>query len=303
MEWIKLGQIFKANGQRDWMISHTACPSPYLVNHDLLRVYFGTRDSESSPRIGFVELSINDGFSVARISDKPCLGPGEWGFFDDNGVYPGAILSFGSRIRLYYMGRSNGTPPLYYMAIGLAESKDDGLTFSRLSPAPVLSRSAEDPWMVSTPFVKEETSGKWKMWYTSGIGWVSKSPPKSKYQVKCAESHDGIEWSSNKVVSIPVEGNETNLASPWFWREGQNWHGLYCVASEDDGYRLCEAKSNDGIIWQKLGTPNGLERSSSGWDANCMAYPSSFMHQGTRYCLYSGNENGKGGIGIARLEK
>ena len=141
------------------------------------------------------------------------------------------------------------------------------------------------------------------MWYTSGIGWVSKSPPKSKYQVKRAESSDGIAWTGSGVVSIPIEGKEMNLASPWFWREGQNWHGLYCVAGQTNGYALCEAKSRDGISWQKLGTPRGLERSPSGWDSNCMAYPSSFTHKGTRYCLYSGNANGKGGIGVARLEK
>jgi len=303
MEWIKLGKIFEANGQRDWMLSHTACPSPYLVNDDLLRVYFGTRDSENSPSIGFVDLSINDDFSVRMIPEKPCLSRGEWGFFDDNGVYPGPILLNGDKMRLYYMGRSNGTPPLFYMAIGLAESEDDGLTFSRLSPAPVLSRSTEDPWMVSTPFVFQESEKDWKMWYTSGIGWVSKSPPKSKYQIKCAESSDGVAWTGSGMVSIPIEGKETNLASPWFWREGQNWHGLYCVAGQTDGYSLCETKSKDGIFWQKLGTPKGLERSPSGWDSNCMAYPSSFTHKGTRYCLYSGNENGKGGIGVARLEK
>ena len=126
---------------------------------------------------------------------------------------------------------------LYIMAIGLAESEDDGLTFSRLSPAPVLSRSAEDPWMVSTLFVfkKARKIGKCG---TSGIGWVSKSPPKSKYQVKRAESSDGVAWTGSGVVSIPIEGKETNLASPWFWREGQNWHGLYCSGTDQSALSL-----------------------------------------------------------------
>lgn len=300
MGWVKLGKIFEAKGQNDWMHSHTACPSPYLVNKDTLRVYFGTRDSDNSPSVGFAEFSINDGFSLRMIAEKPCLSRGELGFFDDNGVYPGTILPYKDKLRLYYMGRSNGTPPLFYMAIGLAESEDNGLTFTRLSPAPVLSRSAEDPWMVSTPFVFNDSDSNWKMWYTSGIGWVSKSPPQSKYEIKYAESSDGISWIVTGEISIPIHGNEMNLASPWFWREGQNWHGLYCVAGTNNGYRICETKSTDGLSWQKLGTPKGLEPSQSGWDSNCLAYPSSFTHEDIRYCLYSGNDNGLGGIGVAR---
>lgn len=43
--------------------------------------------------------------------------------FDDNGLYPGNLLKINKK--LYYMGRSNGQAPLYYMAIGLAESDDN----------------------------------------------------------------------------------------------------------------------------------------------------------------------------------
>ena len=38
-----------------------------------------------------------------------------------------------------------------------------------------------------------------------------------------------------------------NLASPWFWREGKNWHGLlYCVAGQTDEGTLY-AKRNQGM--------------------------------------------------------
>jgi len=301
--WLKIGKIFEASGQREWMCSHTACPSPYLINDDLLRVYFGTRDSANRPSIGFIEMSTCGSFEVEKISEVPCLGPGEWGCFDDNGVYPGPILPHAGKLYLYYMGRSNGDFPLYYMAIGLAESEDGGVSFNRFSRAPILDKNDHDPWLVSTPFVLRQADGLWKMWYTSGIGWVSKSPPKSKYQVKYAESPDGVLWETNEKVSIPIEGEEYNLASPWVWREEQVWRALYCVAEENDGYRLCGAISTDGISWEKEGTPLGLERSSNGWDSKCMAYPSVFTLKGVRYCLYSGNENGRGGLGLARWEK
>ena len=161
MGWIKLGRIFEANGQRDWMLSHTACPSPYLLNDDLLRVYFGTSDSGNSPSVGFVDLSINDGFSVRMIAEKPCLRRGSGGSSMITASIQGLYFPMATKCVFTTWGDPTESS-IYYMAIGLAESEDDGLTFSRLSPAPVLSRSAEDPWMVSTPFVfkKARTIGK-----------------------------------------------------------------------------------------------------------------------------------------------
>ena len=139
MEWVKLGKFSRQTGNATGCFP-TACPSPYLVNDDLLGFIFGTRDSENKPSVGFVELSINDDFSLRMIPEKPCLKAGEWGFFDDNGVYPGPILFHGDKMRLYYMGRSNGTPASLLYGNRQLKAKTNGLTFIRLSPAPVLSK-------------------------------------------------------------------------------------------------------------------------------------------------------------------
>ncbi|MGA6826583.1 hypothetical protein ACO9S2_03095 [Nitrospira sp. NS4] len=281
------------------MASHTACPIPLVLGGGLVRVYFGTRDTDQRPRIGYVVLDMAEPTKILELSADPVLEPGPWGHFDDNGVYPGCLVNESGRLLMYYIGRSNGRGPLYSMAIGLAESVDAGLTFKKTIPCPLVDRGPFDPWMVSTPWVLHEPGAGWRMWYLSGIGWESLENDLSLYHIKYAESRNGREWTRDGRVALDIEGDETNIASPCVWRESAGYRALYCVASRHGGYRLGEARSDDGIRWRKLGVPDGLARSGEGWDSACMAYPATFMHEGRRYLLYSGNENGRGGVGIA----
>ena len=156
MRWRKLGKLFGAQGQRPWMQSHTAVPVPWRLEGDVYRIFFGTRDAASRPHVGFVDVDLGQPSRVLSLSERFVLGPGPPGYFDDNGVYPGCIVEHDGQPRMYFLGRSNGQPPLYYMAVGLATSCDGGLTFQRARKAPVLARSEHDPWMVSTPFVLRE---------------------------------------------------------------------------------------------------------------------------------------------------
>ncbi len=166
--WRKLGRLFHAEGQRPWMQTHTAVPTPLVLDDDRLRIYFGTRDARSG-RTSAGSMSSRASRRASWRSDAASTDSRPPGHFDDNGVYPGPVVRRDGRLWMYYVGRSNGTPPLYYMAIGLAVSDDGGATFERAREAPLLARSEVDPWMVSTPFVLVE--GRWRMWYVSGLGW------------------------------------------------------------------------------------------------------------------------------------
>jgi hypothetical protein len=281
------------------MQSHTACPIPLALDGDRFRIYFGTRDAGNRPRVGHLTVSMKDPTRVLDLAERPVLEPGAWGSFDDNGVYPGCLMNDGRRLLMYYPGRSNGERPLYTMAIGLAESLDGGETFRRVLPCPLVGRGPFDPWMVSTPWVLREPDGRWRMWYLSGIGWESIERDLSLYHVKYAESDDGLEWRRSGRVAFELEGDETNLASPCVWRENAGYRALYCVARRHRGYRLGEGRSQDGITWSRVGEPEGLTWSEQGWDSTCMAYPASFVHQDRRYVLYSGNDNGREGFGLA----
>lgn len=297
MRWRKLGRIFQADGQYPWMRSHTACPVPLALGEGRFRVYFGTRCERNRPRIGFVEIDAARPLEVLELSATPALEAGPRGHFDDNGVYPGVVLREGGGIRMYYPGRSNGEPPLYYMAIGLAESADGGRSFRRVRPSPVLGRGPHDPWMTTTPWILREGE-RWRMWYVSGIAWTGER--ESTYHIKYAESQDGVQWRRDGRVAIDLAQGETNLASPCVLRREDGYHMWYCRVQRGEGYRLGYAHSADGLRWERRDGETGIEPGSAGeWDHDCMAYPAVFAHAGRLHLLYSGNGNGRGGIGIA----
>ncbi|MFC1505000.1 hypothetical protein ACFL5W_00640 [Thermodesulfobacteriota bacterium] len=301
MQWKKLGRIFSAEGQREWMHSHIQMPVCLHLDNGIHRVYFGTRNSNNHPHVGFIEFDINQPHKILCISDDYVLGPGPLGYFDDNGLYPGSIIKNKGKLWLYYMGRSNGANGLYYMAIGLAVSSDGGNTFQRYSDVPIMTRSKFDPWMVSTPHVTKETS-LWRMYYLSGIGWEKiKNNLVSFYNIKYAESNDGVIWEQNGTVAIDFEGDETNIAAPCILKNSTKYEMWYCYAKHR-GYRLGYAISDDGISWIRKDGEIGISLSDTGWDSESMAYPNVFKYKNKKYMLYSGNSNGKDGIGLAMME-
>ena len=298
MKWEKLGRLFVAEGQREWMKSHSAMPRVLHLSGNKWRVFFGTRNNNNQPHIGFVEFDIDDPTNVTRIPEDYVLGPGQMGFFDDNGLYPGSILIRDTQILMYYMGRSNGIDPLYYMAIGLAQSDDNGETFKRFSPAPIMERSKYDPWMVSTPWVMEE-NGRFRMWYLSGLGWKEVgNNPKSLYHIKYAESYDGINWQRKGHIAIDLRPEETNIAAPSVIK-CRNMYEMWYSFVADRGYELGYAVSEDGFAWTRKDDQVGISLSSHGWDSESMAYPCVFVHENRKYLIYSGNGNGRDGIGLA----
>ena len=300
MRWQKRGRLLRADGQRPWMYSHTATPIPLVLDEDHVRIYFGTRDANNRPYVGFADFDVRRARQVGPISSGPALGPGPAGHFDDNGVYPGPILTRNGQLWMYYLGRSNGADPLYYMAIGLAVSEDGGTTFQRARVSPVMSRGEHDPWMVSTPFVLEE-NGRLRMWYLSGLRWdLSRDPARSYYHIKYAESADGLEWRRDGLVCIDFTAGETNISSPTVLRGQSGYHMWYSRYA--DGYRIGYAESTDGRLWVRHDDRAGIELSDAGWDSESMAYPAVFACGRDTYLLYSGNGLGREGLGIAVSE-
>lgn len=298
--WRRLGRIFKAEGQRPWMASHTADPVAMRLGENLYRIYFATRDASNHPSIAFVEIDIDSPTQVLRISENPVLTRGSTGFFDDNGVYPSCFIEEGGELLMLYTGRMNHENRRYGMAIGLAESRDGGLTFRRRSLAPLLDRGPHDPWAVGTPWVMREESF-WRMWYLSGIGW-NDTDGTSRYHIKQAVSHDMMSWRRSGHVSIDFMGGETNIARPTLLFLDGAWHMWFAkmaLGRYDIGY----ATSLDGEKWNRRDDELGLVGSGEGWDGASVAYPACFRHEDKIYLLYSGEGFGREGFGIAVLEQ
>jgi predicted GH43/DUF377 family glycosyl hydrolase len=299
MRWRKLGLVFAPSGERPWMRTHAAVPVPLGLGGSLYRIYFTCRDEHNRSHVGFLNVDLAEPTKVLEVAREPALAPGPLGYFDDHGVYGNSLVEHEGRLLLYYIGWNPGPrEPLFYASIGLAASDDGGETFERVSAAPVLARSDFDPCFVTSPFVRIE-NGAWRMWYTSGFRWDTEDGVlRSNYNIKHAESANGVEWTRDGVACIDNRPGERNIVRPCVLGRYEMWYAFDAGA----GYRIGFATSEDGYAWTRRDEEAGIDVSEEGWDSQAIAYPYVFEHDGARYLLYSGNGFGRDGFGIAVAE-
>lgn len=159
MGWVKQGVLEIPVGKTDWMVSHTQFPTADPVDGNRLRIYFGTRSAQTHTVTSFVEVDANDPTRLLYRHDRPVLGRGELGSFDDGGALPSWIVNDGDRKLLYYVGWNAGVTVGYRNSIGLAVSEDGGRTFQRLFKGPIVDRTRDEPQFCSSPCVLKRDRG------------------------------------------------------------------------------------------------------------------------------------------------
>ncbi len=299
MRWEKLGLIFPPPGDLDWMVSHAALPTVEArgARH---RVYFGGRDARNRARIGAFEIDLRRPFELLTITGAPLLDLGPLGCFDDNGVVPSCHVEHGGRRWLYYSGWNLGVTVPFYTFAGLAISEDGGHSFTRISRAPILERTAVDPYLATSPWVLIE-NGLWRMWYAAGSGWEpGEAGSRHYYHIRYAESRDGILWDRRGVVCIDYASpDEYAITRPCVIRDPDGYRMWYTYRGP--AYRIGYAESIDGTRWIRKDSEVAIDVSPEGWDSEMVCYPCVFDHAGRRYMLYNGNAYGRTGIGLAVL--
>ena len=80
------------------------------------------------------------------------------------------------------------------------------------------------------------------------------------------------------------------------YRYSKNYRG------KENGYRIGYAYSNDLENWTRDDSKAGIDISNDGWDSEMVSYPHVFELDGSLYMFYLGNQVGKYGFGIAKLE-
>lgn len=280
------------------MQSHAALPISEHLGDDRFRVYFSSRDERNRAHIGAFDIDINEPNRILQISEQPVLAIGSLGAFDDSGVTSACLVSHEGCKYLYYSGWSLGVSVPFYFYIGLAVSRDGGRHFERVSPAPILGRSAHDPYLTASPSVLIEDQ-VWKMWYISGSGWVThEDQPRHYYNIRYAESQDGIDWDVQGIVALDyADPSEYAFARPHVIKEQGIYKMWFSVRGER--YRLGYAESSDGITWQRKDEHVGIGVSAAGWDSEMIEYATVIKHQDKRYMFYNGNDYGRSGIGLA----
>ncbi len=306
MSWKKKGCVFQANGEFGWMMSHAQVPTVYVME-DRFRVFFSTRNSNGKSLTACIDLDKDDPMQIKHLYEKPVLGFGRPGTFDDEGVMPSYIVKHHHQLLLYYSGWNQRVNVPYHNAMGLAVS-DDGLTFNRMYDGPIMDRIATEPYLAVTPCVLKEDH-EWKMWYVSGIKWeLIEQKYEPIYLIKYAYSLDGIVWQRPNITCILQRHEYEVFSHPNVLKIDDVYHMWYCYRHCYDyrdglgSYRLGYAQSLDGINWQRKDDELGITVSFAGWDSTMMCYPYVIKDNDKLIMFYNGNGFGKSGFGYALFE-
>jgi len=317
LRWRKLGKIFDPADHRLAVGGAGFAQSPQaLVFDQFVRIYFSTRCRDGGGKylsqVTYVDFA-EDLRTVLRVAEREVMPLGELGCFDEHGIFPFHVTREGGRIAAYPSGWSRRVSVSVETAIGLAYSDDEGRTFRRLGPGPVLGPSALEPCLVGDGFVRQ-IGGVYHMWYIFGTGWrrfAPGSPPDRTYKIGHATSPDGKTWTKEEGRRIIPDrlGEFESQALPTVVTRGGVHHMFFCYRhssdfrqNKDRGYRLGHAYSHDLREWIRddasapAGTPGE-------WDSDMQCYPHAFRFKGRTYLLYNGNEFGRHGFGLAVLEE
>lgn len=318
MKWKKLGQIFNPSQHKlpNGCVAYAQSPQA-LVFDDFVRIYFSTRsvDPENGKylsHIAFVDMRKNFR-DVICVSNNTVIPLGELGCFDEHGIFPMSVMRHGDAVYGYTCGWNRRVSVSVDTAIGLAISKDNGLTFQRMGHGPVLAASPQEPYLVGDGFVKV-VNGVFHMWYIFGTGWgkfSDDSAPDRTYKIGHAVSSDGINWIKEEAKQIIADtlGPTESQALPTVIEINGRHHMFFCFrqssdfrTNKDRGYRIGHAWTDDLLNWTRDDDNPRLDVSPGEWDADMLCYPHVFACDEKVYLLYNGNEFGRAGFGLAVLE-
>ncbi len=298
--WRRLGRLALDTSRAEWGATHAALPVIESLGDDRFALYLSLRDREGRARIGRSVLTMSDTPRLEPLDRDPILDLGPLGAFDDSGVTTSCLVTAGRDRFLYYTGWSQGVTVPFYLAASVAISQDGG-PFERVSLAPLLERSAVDPFLTASPFVLVG-HGRWRMWYVSATEWrIVNGHPAHRYHVRYAESDDGMRWRRDGHVCIDFrDADEYAIGRPHVVKDGSRYRMWFCARG--DAYRLGYAESDDGLHWDRDDDAVQLEGEAGDWETEMTAYPHVFDGPERRYMLYNGNGYGRTGVGWATLE-
>lgn len=302
--WRSLGRVQGGPpGIAPWGLSHASYPTALPVDSERIRIFFSSRDAEQRSCIAAVDIGLSgDRFETLGPPRGPLLSPGPRGAFDADGVTVGCVLHDGGRLYVFYLGWTVLQRVPFTNFIGLAIGGDDGV-LTRVSPAPIVGRSRENPFTLGYPWVIREGDG-WRMWFGSHLAWGEEGL-QMLHVVKEARSPDLVNWTPAERTVIDVAGpadpEEFAISRPSVIREADGSLSMWYARRRPE-YALGFARSTDGANWERQDAAVRFLGDPEPWENRERTYPCVFDHAGRRYMLYNGNGYGREGFGLAILE-
>ena len=309
MKWEKLGLVYAPDGTLEWGQQYALLPTPLLINDAVIRVFYASLDDNQRGHIGVIDVSASDPTCIISQRNMPLLSPGLPGLFDDSGVNPSCFLHTDEGDFMLYIGWQRLDAVPYSLLAGKAQIYNlrgsiDDIKMERLTQVPILERSEAEPFIRSATSV-EKVGDIFRCVYVSAHSWTEAlGKPLPSYHLATLDSSDGHHWTGDGKIAVNVDGDdEFGLGRPWLDVQQDDWKLYFCIRSRSEPYRIAYASSKDqGATWMRHSDISGLERSDKGWDSEMICYPATVHVGDTTYMFYNGNQHGRTGFGVARLE-
>jgi predicted GH43/DUF377 family glycosyl hydrolase len=306
VKWRKLGLIYGPDGTLPWALTHAMVPTPYRISREIIRIFFSSCDKHGVARPSYIDVAGDNPTNILYIHDRPLFDIGVPGTFDENGILPCSVAPTPqNQIYMYYAGFELGTKIRYRLLTGLAISQDGGSTFKKTHTTPILERTPYELFIRGGPYCLHD-AGHFKLWYVAGSRWEEINKKSSPiYDIRYAESNDGIHWPSEGKTVIPVsKPDEYGFGRPCIIKKpGGGYRMFYSIRRRSLGaYRLGYAESRDGIQWERLDEKLNLDITPGSFDSDTITYAAPLEINGKLYLFYNGNNFGESGFAAAILE-
>lgn len=296
--WEPRGRLYGSEVGAWWMSGGAYAFMPLVEPDGIVRFFACGRDDFGRSRIGVVSFKWGDTPRLLDVTRDPVLDLGEPGCFDMDGVAYPYLVRFHDRLLLYYVGwnKLGGRVP-WAIDLGMAVSDDNGKSFRRMTRAPVIPRTNEDPIGSGSCCMTSHSDGSWTLYYTKMLAWNAEvTPPQPSYNIWKARSTDGISWTPINQNVIGHDEGEYALGTPCLHRFGDQT--IMFFTARGDRYRLFAALATEESSFRRVKQP--LYIAPGDWDDDMQCYSHVVTINGQCYIFYCGNGYGRAGVGYAK---
>ncbi|AGW15016.1 glycoside hydrolase family protein [Megalodesulfovibrio gigas] len=309
--WRRMRRIIGPAEYLPWNKSRVGLPVCLPCDEHCWRIWFSACNEQGQSDALCVDVDPSDAMNILAFRQCPGLERGGDGAFDSAGLMPGCVLAVDGCILLWYSGMRLRQDVPYELAIGLAISEDGGVSFRKVSEAPVLTAGPDDAGLAHSPMVVHHPDG-FEMWYAGGTEWTSfEGRVNPQYSLRCAHSPDGIHWTPAGPVFALAEQGIGAAGRPWFVASERprlffdvRGANRFREPTSGEAYRLHHAPLHGKTI-----RPAEIEPvvftpvpTADDWDGWMQAYCCIVPFRDSHIMFYTGNGFGRAGFGYAVAE-
>lgn len=279
-------------------------PTPVLHDSKTVRVFGGMRDAAGVARVGWVDIDIATR-RLVDVCDRPCLGVGEPGAFDANGVILGDVVTdpVTGDLLMAYVGFSMFPTVKFRAFSGLAKSCDGGRTFERVTREPWLgAESCGSPTsIVAVHALRRLKDSTWTALVAVGDGWESIDGLQyPRYFTVSASGYDLATLSIARESLLPIPDGVYRLGRPRFVPNGPGDPAIVATGGRRDGdYRAYVFARAAGRWVQSKAVPPVVPGCSPLAQIQA-AYPAHIVADSEVWVFFNGDAMGRAGALLTR---